>query len=289
MWIGILVLITFSLCTIACLVLSIRGAMQGKWHVFGALLLPAFGIGGTIVMLVAKPISLELFGDPNLEDVPESAERLTGDALMQVHDDTVRFGLAYDDETGTFNWYDEVYSPDGGYKGRNDAGVTWGGGWDLVEARSCRSIGQDETCYDNYRDGEYYYDVNHRNEIVNRYLMMPGVTGPSGDTMALTEGALAALVPGRTLAGELQLHFGAPFYSAEFAGGSDVVTVRRGSDAGNLADEENGTYSIGEDGSLCLAGILHIVEECLTLVPRPGGLDLVRDGNRIVATVAAIN
>ena len=76
MWIGILVLITFGICAIACLVLSIRGAMQGKWHVFGALLLPAFGIGGTIVMLVARPISLELFGDPNLEILPESAEAI---------------------------------------------------------------------------------------------------------------------------------------------------------------------------------------------------------------------
>jgi len=60
MWIGILVLITFSFCAVACLVISIRGAMRRQWHVFVALLIPALAIGGTIFDMVAKPLSYEI-------------------------------------------------------------------------------------------------------------------------------------------------------------------------------------------------------------------------------------
>ena len=290
MWIGILVLITFGICAIACLVLSIRGAMQGKWHVFGALLLPAFGIGGTIVMLVARPISLELFGDPNLEILPESAEAILADDLLAAHNGTVRFGLAYDDETQLFHWYDESFQEDGGFSGRNDAGRTWSGGWDIAESQLCLTQGQDNTCYAVHRDGDVWYQTNHRDEIVNRYMVMAPATQSPGDRVALSPAVLAAILPGRTLAGELQLHFGQPFYSAHFSADDDSVTVRRGDDAAALGEEETaGTYQIDEGGNLCLTGVLYIAEACYQVVSRAGGLDIVRDDRRIIATVSELD
>ncbi len=280
MWIGILVLITFGICAVACLFLSIRAAMQDKWHVFGALLLPAFGIGGTIVMLVARPITLELFGDSNLEDRPADVVAVVGEDLAAMHSDTVRFGLRYDDDTQLFHWYDESHDADGGFSGRNDIAQTWSGGWDVVGDEVCFSQGQNTTCYGVFQDGDLFYEVNHRDEIVNRFMMMVASEAPK-ERQPLSAAVVSAILPGRTLTGELQLHFGEPAYSAAFAADGDTVSVSRG-------DTETGTYRIDDDGGLCLAGVFHITDACLAVVPRPGGFDLVRDDRRIVATVTSL-
>ena len=287
MWIGILVLITFGICAVACLVLSIRGAMQGKWHIFGALLIPALGIGGTIVMLVARPVTLELFGDSNLEDLPEHAVAITGETLSAHHTDTSRFGYAYDGETQLFHWYDETYASDGGFSGRNDAGQTWAGGWDVAEDGVCLSRGQDIDCFGVWQDGDLWYQTNHRNEIVNRYMAIEALQRPQGHP-TLSKTVLQAIIPGRTLEGELHLHFGMPFFSATFDAGSDAVAVSRGDTAAALETRETGTYAIDEDGMLCVAGVLHVVEACFAVSPRPGGVDIVRDDRRIVATVSQL-
>ena len=284
MWIGILVLITFGICAIACVVLSIRGAMQGKWHVFGALLVPAFGIGGTIIMLVARPVTLELVGDSNLEDLPERVSAVVGDDLMAAHIDTVRFGLAYDDQTQLFHWYDESFHEDGGFSGHNAIGRTWSGGWDIVENRLCLSQGQNSYCYGVHQDGDIWYQTNHRNEIVNRYMLMSTAKIPD-DRVPLSSAVLAAVVPGRMFSGELQLHFGQPFYSADFSADDGTVVVRRGDDAASLEEEATGTYTIEEKGNLCLTGVLYITDACFEVVSRPGGLDIARDDGRIIATV----
>ena len=285
MWIGILVLITFGICAVACLMLSIRGAMQGKWHVFGALLLPALGIGGTIIMLVSRPITLELFGDSNLEDLPERALAVVGDDLMAAHNGTVRFGIAYDDDTQLFHWYDETFHEDGGFSGRNATGQTWSGGWDIVENRLCLSQGQNTTCYGVHQDGDLWYQINHRNEIVNRYKVMSSATEIPDDRVPLSSAVLAAVVPGRMFSGELQLHFGQPFYSAEFSADDGTVVVRRGDGAAALEEETTGTYRIEDRGNLCLGGVLYITDGCFWVVSRAGGFDFVRDDQRIIATV----
>jgi hypothetical protein len=67
MFVGVIVLCTFGAAALACAVLAVRGAMQRNWAIFGALLLPAVGIGGTIIMMVGPVIKVWLFGDPHLE------------------------------------------------------------------------------------------------------------------------------------------------------------------------------------------------------------------------------
>ena len=286
MWIGIFVLLTFGGAAVACLFIAFRAAQAGKWHVFGALLLPALVIGGTIIMLVWKPVLLELFGDDNLEDLPATAVLLEGEALAAAHNDTARFGLRYNDETETFHWYDEAHTERGGFKGQDDTGFTWSGGWDLATAGEnglCLTLGQDENCFRVFRDGDLFYDVNHRDEIVNRFIMIGPVEETGDESRPLAQVPLTALLQGRTLAGDLLLHFGVPAFSAHFAADSDALTVMRGPDASSLTEQETGTYAIGEDGKLCLMGVLHIVEECFDVLPSPKGLALARPRGRIVA------
>lgn len=290
MWIGIFVLVTFAGAALACLYIAFRAAQEGKWHVFGALLMPALVIGGTIVMLVWKPVLLELFGDANLEELPPTAERLRGDALIAAHSDTTRFGLRYDDETETFHWYDETHSADGGFRGRDDTGFTWSGGWDVAEEdRMCLTLGQDETCVDVYRDGDDYYDVNHRDEIVNRFVMMGPEESQREGGAPLASAPLSALIQGRALSGDLLLHYGDPVFSARFAAEGDAVAVTRGASADAMTVEETGAYAIDEEGRLCLKGVLHIVEECFAVVAAPGGLELVRERGRVVARIVEID
>ncbi|MBC6439348.1 MAG: hypothetical protein GDA49_02830 [Rhodospirillales bacterium] len=288
MWIGIFVLITFGGAALACLYISIMAAREGKWHVFGALLLPAFGIGGTIIMLIWKPVLLELFGDPNLEDVPASAQLLTGDALAAAHSDVARFGLRYNEDTGTFHWYDENHTADGGFKGMDDTGFTWSGGWDIVDDQLCLTLGQDINCTNIYTDGDNYYQVNHRDEIVNRAIeMRAGVVEINDGAVALSDATLLAIIPGHTLSGESFMHYGDPFYGASFAADGDAVTVRRGTSADNLSETESGTYRI-EDGELCLAGVLNIAEECFEVVPSVRGFDIARGNGRVKAAVTTL-
>ncbi len=289
MWIGILVLVTFGGASLACLFIALRAGREGKWHVFVALLLPAAVIGGAIVMLVWKPILLELFGDDNLEDLPATARHIQGDALTAAHSDTTRFGWRYNEETETFHWYDEAYSADGGFKGQDDTGFTWSGGWDIVEGRMCLTLGQDRNCVDVYREGDDYYDVNHRDEIVNRFIMTGPVVNQREGGQPLAPVPMSVLIPGRTLSGEWLLHYGDPVFSASFAADGDAVSVARGADAGAMAREEAGAYAIDEAGKLCLMGVLHIVEECFAVVAAPGGLEIVRDRGRVVARVTAID
>ena len=288
MWIGIVVLATFGGASLACLYLSWGAARQGKWHVFGALLLPALAIGGTIAMLIWRPVWLELFGDSKLEHVPASAQLLAGDELTAAYSATARFGLRYLEREGIFRWYDETHSQKGGFKGRDDADSTWSGGWDEVEGRICYTLGQDTDCFDVYRDGERYYEANHRGEIVNRYRLMAAPLAPPKDVAALSSAALAAAIPGNTLSGQLLLHYGEPFYSASFAADGRSVAVKRGDAPGSLEREEEGSYRLDEEGALCLGGVLHLVDECFTLVPSPNGFDLVRAGSRVLATVTRL-
>jgi len=290
MWIGIFVLLTFGAASVSCLFLAVRAFQQGKWHVVGALLVPGFGIGGVIIMLIYKPIMLDLFGDPNLQDVPETAQRLTGDELIAMHSDVARFGIKYNEDTELFRWYDETVTADGGFKGQDENGATWSGGWDPVEDQVCYTTGQNTECYDSYRDGDNFYETNYRDEIVRSYTLLGPVMSPAEGSVALQGIPLMALIPGHTLIGDLKIHNGNPFFSAGFAADSDAVTVMRGPSADDLSQEEAGTYMVDEDGNLCLMGVLNVTDECFAVMAKPGGLDLVRTrGNRVVAAIDEIN
>lgn len=291
MWIGILVLITFSLCAVACLVISIRGAMRRQWHVFVALLIPALAIGGTIFDMVAKPLSYEIFGNPHLEDVPEGAKPLTDDDLIANYNGMSVFGLEYLEDTEEFVTFDETYNDQGGFKGRNSNGSKWSGGWDPIENQLCTTLGQETACYDVFQDGDFFYEANHRNEIVNRYRAVPYAMESPKEAVALSEATLGIVVPGHTLSGELQQYMDEPYFSASFAADSDVVTVARSNEAGGSGSEETGTYRIElveEIGKLCLAGVMYIPDECFTLVPSANGFDLVREKGRVVAIVTTL-
>jgi len=288
MWIGILVLITFGACAVACLVISIRGAMAKQWHVFIALLIPAVVIGGTIINMVYKPLTYEMFGNPHLQEIPASASKLSNDAIIADFGDSAFFGEAFLEDPEIFVLYDDNYTSEGGFKGQNADGTTWSGGWEAVDDQLCTTLGQDTTCYDVYRDGDWFYDANHRDEVVNRYRIMPARMESPDGAVALSEATVGVVVPGHTLSGELQLYMENPYFSASFAADGDTVTVTRGAAMGSSDAEETGTYRIEEEGKLCLAGVLHLNDECFTLVPSPRGFDLVREKGRILAIVTTL-
>ncbi len=282
MFIGVIVLCTFGAAALACAVLAIRGAMRRNWAVFGALMIPAIGIGGTIVMMVGPVVVIELFGDPNLEDLPENARKMDAEAIREVYADQEQFGLRYDDGTETFSWYDQSVDEGGGFKGVTQDNSTFAGGWEVTEGQLCYNISNNLTCFEIYDLGDEYAEVNHRDEIVSRFRMLPEpMMSPEGG-VALSQATLNAIVPGHTLSGMLQLFYENREYSAEFAADGDSVTVTRG------GETETGNYSIDDEGRLCLAGILYVEESCLVVYPSPNGFDLVRSNGRVTMTITRL-
>jgi hypothetical protein len=282
MFIGIIVLCTFGAAALACAVLAIRGAMRRNWAVFGALMIPAIGIGGTIIMMVGPVIMVELFGDPNLEDVPESAQKLDDGAIQKLYANQEQFGLAYKEDGGTFYWYDQSVDEGGGFKGVAQDNSTFAGGWEVVEGQICYNISNTLSCYDVYNLGDEYAEVNHRDEIVSRFRLLPApMLSPEGG-VALSQATVNAIVPGHTLSGMLQLYYDDPQFTAVFAADGDGVTVTRG------GTERTGTYSIDENGRLCLMGVLYLDSDCLVIYPSPNGFDLVRSNGRVTMTVTTL-
>jgi hypothetical protein len=281
MFVGVIVLCTFGAAALACAVLAIRGAMQRNWAVFGALLLPAVGIGGTIIMMVGPVIKVWLFGDPHLEVLTASAQKMDAAGISEVYTNQEHFGLGYNEDDHTFYWFDQSVDEGGGFKGVEQDGSTFAGGWEVLENQVCYNVSNTLTCYDVYNLGDEYAEVNHRMEIVNRFRLLPEpMMSPEG-SVALTDATLNAIVPGHTLSGMLQLYYVNPEYSASFAADSVSVTVTRGDDT------ETGTYRI-EDDKLCLAGVVYLEDSCLVVYPSPNGFDMVRSNGRVVMTVSTL-
>ena len=281
MFVGVIVLCTFGAAALACAVLAVRGAMQRNWAVFGALLLPAVGIGGTIIMMVGPVVKVWLFGDPYLEVVSESAEKLEATGISAIYSNQEQFGLGYNEDDHTFYWFDQWVSDGGGFKGVEQDGSTFAGGWEILENQVCYNVSNTLTCYDVYNLGDEYAEVNHRMEIVNRFRLLDApIMSPEG-VEALIDADLTALVTGKTLSGSLELYYVNPDYSAVFAANSDSVTFTRGTDT------ETGTYRVEKD-KLCLAGVVYLEDTCLVVYPSTNGFDMVRSNGRVVMTVSNV-
>ena len=281
MFVGVIVLCTFGAAALACAVLAVRGAMQRNWAIFGALLIPAVGIGGTIIMMVGPVVKVWLFGAPYLEVVSESAEKLEATGISAIYSNQEQFGLGYNEDDHTFFWFDQSVSDGGGFKGVEQDGSTFAGGWEILENQVCYNVSNKLYCYDVYNLGDEYAEVNHRMEIVNRFHLLDApVMSPEG-VEALIDADLTAMVTGKTLTGSLQLYYVNPDYSAVFAADSDSVTFTRGTDT------ETGTYRVEKD-KLCLAGVIYLDDTCLVVYPSPDGFDMVRSNGRVVMTVSNV-
>lgn len=279
MFVGVIVLCTFGAAALACAVLAVRGAYQRNWAMFGALLIPAVGIGGTIIMMVGPVVKVWLFGDPYLEVVSASAQKMDASGISELYSNQEQFGIAYNEDDHTFFWFDQSVSDGGGFKGVEEDGSTFAGGWDVLEDQICYNVSNKLTCYDVYNLGDEYGEVNHREEVVNRFRLLPAPMMSPEAAVALTDATINAIVPGHTLSGMLQLYYENPDFSAVFAADSDSVTMTRGTDT------ETGTYRVEKD-KLCLAGVVYLEDTCLVMYPSPNGFDLVRSNGRVVMTVS---
>ena len=230
MFVGVIVLCTFGAAALACAVLAVRGAYQRNWAIFGALLIPAVGIGGTIIMMVGPVVKVWLFGDPYLEVVSASAQKMDASGISELYSNQEQFGIAYNEDDHTFFWFDQSVSDGGGFKGVEEDGSTFAGGWEVLEDQICYNVSNKLTCYDVYNLGDEYGEVNHREEVVNRFRLLPAPMMSPEAAVALTDATINAIVPGHTLSGMLQLYYENPDFSAVFAADSDSVTMTRGTD-----------------------------------------------------------
>ena len=173
MWMGIVVLCAFGFAALACLVLAVRGALEGKWHVAVALLLPGLVLGGSIATMVGPTVSLALFGNPDLEDVPVAARQVPGGELRGLFAGTTHSGTYYDD--GAWLVYEESYSADGDISGRGGPAedpdsISWSGTWSVAEDEVCFDYGDEGTdCGRIFRLGDRYLEVNGHDEVEVRF------------------------------------------------------------------------------------------------------------------------
>lgn len=173
MWMGIVVLVTFAFAACALLVLAIRGAIARQWHIAISLMVPGVVLGGTIVMMVGPTIMLSLFGNPDLEEVPESAQLVSGSQLSEMLPGHVMVGTYYHEG----DWYvlHQSFSDTGfsGFGGPEDAPDTysWSGSWEIVDNELCLDQGANSLpeCFMVYKVGDDYVTANGRSEIEARY------------------------------------------------------------------------------------------------------------------------
>jgi hypothetical protein len=183
MWLGIVVLCTFMLAALLSLIFAIRGAVAGKWHVFVALLVPAFGIGAPIVYLVGPTVSVDLFGNPDLKDLPAQAQQVDATQLRGLFADSTHTGTTYRDGQWIqfkVQYTDSMLTGTGGTTAKPDS-VTWHGSWSVDGDKVCVDIGlgRPPECSRIYRLDGKYVAVNDRNEIEMRFAV-PQKTADTG-------------------------------------------------------------------------------------------------------------
>lgn len=168
MWIGIVVLCTFSLIALAALALAGRAAFERQWHIAIALLVPALGLGGPIAMLAGPTAWISVFGNPDLKDLPATATRLSHDELAKLFTGHAVVGMYYQD--GTWLHFREEYHLAGDISGTggpddDPTKLSWDGSWKIAGDQMCWKYDQDFACNPVYADGDRYDSVNGRNEI----------------------------------------------------------------------------------------------------------------------------
>ena len=170
MWMGIVVLCTFGLAALALLYLAVQGARRRQWHIAASMLVPAVVLGGTIVMMVAPVIRIELFGHPDLEALPEHARRVAAAELDGLYRGNTHAGTAYDEDDGAWLVFERSHRDDGGLLGSSGpeddpTDNTLRGSWSVEGDRVCLRYGNDTRCLGVFLlDGEYV-EVNRRDEI----------------------------------------------------------------------------------------------------------------------------
>src|SRR5690606_16592221 len=102
--------------------------------------LPAIGLGGALLYLVGPAIWLEVAGNPDLDSVPASAERVEQAELETLYAGRVHDGTYYDE--GRWLLFEETYDASGNLIG--EAGpesdpelYSWRGRWEIQGDTVC--------------------------------------------------------------------------------------------------------------------------------------------------------
>lgn len=176
MWLGIIVLCTFGAAALISAFFAIRSAIHGQWHMTIGLSLPAIGLGGALLYLVGPAIWLEVAGNPDLNDLPASAEQVERTELEELYAGRIHGGTYYDE--GRWLQFEETYDASGNLRGQGGPEsdpwlYTWRGRWEIQGDMVC--FDYDDTGFDCsaiFRVEDGYVATNHRDEVTSRFVVM---------------------------------------------------------------------------------------------------------------------
>ena len=118
--------------------------------------------------MAGTPLWIVVFGDPRLDDLPESAVIVTAQELEVLFSDTTHSGKYY--ERRAWYLYRESNSPEGQIKGSggpsaNPEAWKWSGRWKIEGDTICRDYNEGVNCKAVYRVGAVYQITDEHDKV----------------------------------------------------------------------------------------------------------------------------
>ena len=168
MWYGVGVILFIGAAILALVVATVRVALRRQWAMAATVGVPAIGLAYLYLMLVGTPLWIVVFGDPRLDDLPESAVIVTAQELEVLFSDTTHSGKYY--ERRAWYLYRESNSPEGQIKGSggpsaNPEAWKWSGRWKIEGDTICRDYNEGVNCKAVYRVGAVYQITDEHDKV----------------------------------------------------------------------------------------------------------------------------
>ena len=172
MWYGVTVILFIGAAILALVVATVKVALRRQWAMAVSVGVPALGLAYLYLMLVGTPLWIVVFGDPRLDDLPESAVVVTAPELEALFSDQTHSGKYYDRRT----WfvYRESHSPEGLIKGSggplsHPEAWKWSGHWKIEGETICRDYNEGYTCQPIYRVDAVYKQTDDHDKVSTEF------------------------------------------------------------------------------------------------------------------------
>lgn len=177
MWYGVGVILFIGAAILALVVATVRVALRRQWAMAATVGVPAIGLAYLYLMLVGTPLWIVVFGDPRLDDLPESAVMVTAQELEVLFSDTTHSGKYY--ERRAWYLYRESNSPEGQIKGSggpsaNPEAWKWSGRWKIEGDTICRDYNEGVNCKAVYRVGAVYQITDEHDKVTSTFTVDTG-------------------------------------------------------------------------------------------------------------------
>ena len=172
MWFGVAVIGFIGVTVLALVVATFKMARRRQWAMAAALGVPTAGFAYLYLTLAGPPLWITVFGDPNLDGLPETAAMVTAEELETLFSNQTHDGKYYDDR----KWfvYRESHSPEGQIKGSggppdNPTLWNWTGSWKLEGENICRKYDEGYSCGPVYRVGAVYQQTDEHDKVSSEF------------------------------------------------------------------------------------------------------------------------